>query len=46
MLSRVKFHRFVMIAIFIFFISLISLKGRYILLIDLMSSDMVHYPKN
>ena len=46
MLSRVKFHRFVMIAIFIFFISLISLKRRYILLIDLMGSDMVHYPKN
>lgn len=46
MLSRVKFHRFVMIDIFIFFISLISLKRRYILLIDLMGSDMVHYPKN
>ena len=45
MLSRVKFHRFVMIAIFIFFISLISLKRRYILLIDLMGSDMVHYLK-
>ena len=45
MLSRVKFHRFVMIAIFIFFISLISLKRRYILLIWRKHSDMVHYLK-
>ena len=45
MLSRVKFHRYVIVDIFIFFISLISLKRRYILLIDLMGSDMVHYPK-
>ena len=34
-----------MIAIFIFFISLISLKRRYILLIWRKHSDMVHYLK-
>ena len=34
-----------MIAIFIFFISLISLKRRYILLIWRKNSDMVHYLK-
>ncbi|MBW5987498.1 hypothetical protein CF029_08225 [Klebsiella quasipneumoniae] len=46
MLSRVKFHRYVIVDIFIFLIARFSSKWRYILLIAQLGSDMVHYPKN
>lgn len=46
MLYRVKFHRYVIAAIFIFLIRPFFPERRYILLIAQYSSDMVHYPKN
>ena len=46
MLYSVKFYRFDIVGIFIFWVRRFVGKRRYILLIWRKHSDMVHYPKN